>query len=124
MKSYEEIGHEIIRINKYTDPSTSVPYYYQINAIRLVTAITDTNRKFEEQINYNFYAMPTITDYQTDPIGYADSMNLYQGFNMNPGNFVNPMGILYKNIIFESYYDEIEKPELRLSTGSLEEIWS
>jgi hypothetical protein len=29
---------------------------------------------------------------QTDPMGYADSMNLYQAFNMNPFNFVDPMG--------------------------------
>ena len=28
----------------------------------------------------------------TDPMGYADTMNLYQGFNMNPVNFVDPMG--------------------------------
>ena len=29
---------------------------------------------------------------QTDPLGYQDSMNLYQGMNMNPGNFVDPWG--------------------------------
>jgi hypothetical protein len=29
---------------------------------------------------------------QTDPTGYSDSMNLYQGFNQNPVNFVDPMG--------------------------------
>ena len=29
---------------------------------------------------------------QTDPMGYADSMNLYQAFNMNPFNFTDPMG--------------------------------
>jgi len=29
---------------------------------------------------------------QTDPLGYQDSMNLYQGMNMNPFNFVDPMG--------------------------------
>ncbi|HPT40638.1 MAG TPA: hypothetical protein PLQ44_03515, partial [Candidatus Paceibacterota bacterium] len=29
---------------------------------------------------------------QTDPLGYQDSMNLYQGMNMNPVNFVDPKG--------------------------------
>ena len=29
---------------------------------------------------------------QTDPKGYIDSMNLYQAFNMNPVNYVDPMG--------------------------------
>jgi hypothetical protein len=27
-----------------------------------------------------------------DPMGYQDSMNLYQAFNMNPVNYVDPMG--------------------------------
>jgi RHS repeat-associated protein len=39
-----------------------------------------------------------------DPMGYADSMNMYQGFNMNPLNFVDPMGKLYARFRF------IEKP--------------
>lgn len=29
---------------------------------------------------------------QTDPMGYKDSLNLYQSFNQNPVNFVDPMG--------------------------------
>lgn len=30
---------------------------------------------------------------QTDPMGYQDSMNLYQAFNMNPVNFTDPFGL-------------------------------
>jgi len=45
---------------------------------------------------YNYrarYFDPTLGRFlQTDPLGYQDSMNLYQGMNMNPGNFVDPWG--------------------------------
>ncbi|MCP4156661.1 MAG: hypothetical protein GY757_53605, partial [bacterium] len=30
---------------------------------------------------------------QNDPLGYQDSMNMYQGFNQNPVNYVDPMGL-------------------------------
>ncbi len=33
---------------------------------------------------------------QTDPMGYQDSLNLYQGFNMNPFNFNDPWGLNLK----------------------------
>ncbi|MFC2156094.1 RHS repeat-associated core domain-containing protein, partial [Acidobacteriota bacterium] len=31
---------------------------------------------------------------QTDPMGYQDSMNTYQGFNQNPVNYCDPMGMI------------------------------
>jgi len=33
---------------------------------------------------------------QKDPKGYSDSMNLYQGFGMNPMNFIDPFGTKIK----------------------------
>ena len=45
---------------------------------------------------YNYrarYYDPSLGRFlQTDPLGYQDSMNLYQGMNMNPVNFVDPWG--------------------------------
>ena len=45
---------------------------------------------------YNYrarYFDPTLGRFlQTDPLGYQDSMNLYQGMGMNPVNFVDPWG--------------------------------
>ncbi|MFC2156125.1 RHS repeat-associated core domain-containing protein, partial [Acidobacteriota bacterium] len=37
---------------------------------------------------------------QTDPKGYEDSMNMYQSFNQNPVNFVDPYGKGWGNSIF------------------------
>ena len=46
---------------------------------------------------YNYrarYLDPSLGRFlQTDPLGYQDSMNLYQGMNMNPVNFVDPRGL-------------------------------
>ena len=45
---------------------------------------------------YNYrarYFDPSLGRFlQTDPLGYQDSMNLYQGMGMNPLNFVDPWG--------------------------------
>jgi hypothetical protein len=41
----------------------------------------------------NRYYHPALGRFlQQDPMGYEDSMNLYQAFGMNPVNFVDPMG--------------------------------
>ena len=46
---------------------------------------------------YNYrarYLDPSLGRFlQTDPLGYQDSMNLYQGMGMNPVNFVDPWGM-------------------------------
>jgi len=43
---------------------------------------------------HNRYYDPELGRFtQTDPMGYADSMNLYQAFNQSPQNFGDPMGL-------------------------------
>jgi RHS repeat-associated protein len=43
---------------------------------------------------------------QTDPMGYEDSMNLYQAFNMNSVNFVDPFGeYSYKDFLVSKVAD-------------------
>ncbi|MCP4218112.1 MAG: hypothetical protein GY765_25965, partial [bacterium] len=54
-------------------------------------------RTYEPEIGLYYYRhryyMPGIGRFiQTDPMGYNDSMNMYQAFNQNPVNFVDPMG--------------------------------
>jgi RHS repeat-associated protein len=56
-------------------------------------------REYDPELNlYYFrarYYDPIMGRFlSTDPMGYADSMNLYQAFNMNPVNFGDPMGKL------------------------------
>lgn len=52
-------------------------------------------------------------------MGYSDSMNLYQGFNMNPGNFIDPMGLMWTTDNYEynrwkaAQQAESESPVLR-----------
>ena len=54
----------------------------------------------------NRYYLPRVGRFlQTDPLGYQDSMNLYQAFNLNPVNFVDPFG----TIIYKSDYKAIRK---------------
>jgi RHS repeat-associated protein len=43
---------------------------------------------------------------QPDPLGYQDSMNLYQAFNCNPVNFLDPMG---ERIVLSDAFTESEK---------------
>ncbi len=70
-------------------------------------------RRFDRESNtYHYRARsydPTTGSFiQPDPLGYVDSMNLYQGMLLNPQNFVDPMG---EKIIFE------DKRALKLFIG-------
>ncbi len=54
-------------------------------------------REYDPELNLYYYRAryydPIMGRFlQTDPMGYADSMNLYQGFKMNPINFMDPFG--------------------------------
>jgi RHS repeat-associated protein len=56
-------------------------------------------REYDPETGLYFYRAryfdPQIARFlQTDPIGYRDSMNLYQAFKQNPTNFVDPIGLL------------------------------
>jgi RHS repeat-associated protein len=48
---------------------------------------------------------------KTDPLGYEDSMNLYQGFNQNPGNFTDPMGTVLNLEFLIDIYGSVENAE-------------
>jgi RHS repeat-associated protein len=55
-------------------------------------------RTYEPEVGLYFYRhryyLPRLGRFlQTDPMGYEDSLNLYQAFNQNPVNFTDPMGL-------------------------------
>jgi len=56
------------------------------------------SRRYDPELNLYYYRARTYDPeigrfLQTDPIGYKDSMNLYQAMNMNPWSFVDPWGL-------------------------------
>ena len=73
---------------------------------------------------------------QTDPLGYQDSMNLYQGMGMNPVNFVDPWGLMndtavdrawaYFRALFssnpEAQIDKINRNEVQTGEYLREEV--
>jgi RHS repeat-associated protein len=89
-------------------------------------------RNFETETGlYYFrarYFHPVLKRFlQTDPMGYEDSLNLYQAFNQNPVNFTDPMGKMVETVIVEpdrsykgpgmhvaKYYDLLRKSGLSI----------
>jgi RHS repeat-associated protein len=58
-------------------------------------------REYEPETNFYYFRARHLDPIMgrflsTDPMGYQDSLNLYQAFGMNPVNFTDPMGTLLK----------------------------
>ena len=100
----ERVYYDIYGLPTFKDPAGNVFPKSSIG-----NNILFQGREYDPELNlYYFRARcydPIMGRFlQTDPMGYADSMNLYQGFYMNPVNFLDPMGKLYARFRF------IEKP--------------
>ncbi len=70
--------------NPLNESSIGNPYMFQ-------------SRRYDPELKLYYYRARTYDPeigrfLQTDPMGYKDSMNLYQAFGMNGWNFVDPFG--------------------------------
>ncbi len=94
---------ELVEYDPYGKPYYLIPTDNPDNPYELTETGTNGNsylfqgREYDEETGlYYFrarYYDPEIGRFlQPDPLGYHDSLNLYQAFNNNPVNFVDPKG--------------------------------
>jgi RHS repeat-associated protein len=84
-------------------------------------------REYDTELNlYYFrarYYCPIMGRFlQTDPMGYQDSMNLYQGFNMNPYNFFDPFGMVARTVGYVYRISGTLKSKMVNYVGSAKDI--
>ena len=90
------------------------------------------SRRYDKELHLYYYRARTYDPeigrfLQTDPIGYKDSMNLYQAMNMNGWGFVDPWGeeiykirVYLKSAIVKFYSDTGKVYEVPAAVGSKE----
>ena len=88
----ERVSYDVFGMPTFTDAADQ-----PLTSSSIGNDILFQGRRYDKETNLYYYRAryydPIMGRFlQTDPMGYADSMNLYQGFNMNPMNFVDPMG--------------------------------
>ncbi|MCJ7484236.1 MAG: hypothetical protein MUO31_14880 [Thermodesulfovibrionales bacterium] len=89
----ERVSYDVYGVPSFTNTSGQA-----VAASTIGNAILFQGHELDFDLNlYNYRARfydPIMGRFTTvDPLGYVDSMNLYQGMNMNPGNYVDPMGM-------------------------------
>ncbi len=97
----ERVSYDIYGMPIFTDYKTDPQNPTVLENSVIGNDILFQGRRYDKETNlYYFrarYYDPIMGRFlQTDPIGYEDSMNLYQAFNMNGINFVDPFGELIK----------------------------
>jgi RHS repeat-associated protein len=88
---------ERVSYDTFGMPSLTDAAGQSIASSSIGNSILFQGREYDSELNlYNYrarYYDPIMGRFlQTDPVGYQDSMNLYQGMNMNPGNYMDPLG--------------------------------
>ncbi|NIM11253.1 MAG: hypothetical protein GTO45_04610 [Candidatus Aminicenantes bacterium] len=110
----ERVSYDTYGMPTFTDAAGEV-----VSKSTIGNTLLFHGRRYDAETNlYYFrarYYDPIMGRFlQTDPMGYEDSMNLYQGFNMNPVNFIDPFGLITESDLYkmiEDYYWELSKEE-------------
>jgi RHS repeat-associated protein len=94
----ERVSYDTFGMPTFTDYLTDSQNPTVVNHSVIGNDILFQGRRYDKETNLYYYRAryydPIMGRFlQTDPIGYRDSMNLYQAFNMNPVNIIDPMGL-------------------------------
>ena len=88
----ERVTYDVYGVPTFTD---ALGQTLKKSTIRNTTLFQGREYDYDLAV-YNYrarYLDPSLGRFlQPDPLGYQDSMNLYQGMGMNPVNFVDPWG--------------------------------
>ncbi len=93
----ERVSYDIYGMPTFTDYRTDPQNPAVVENSIIGNDILFQGRRYDQETNLYYYRAryydPIMGRFmQTDPMGYHDSMNMYQAFNQNPVNFVDPMG--------------------------------
>ncbi|MCK4765024.1 MAG: hypothetical protein KAW12_22690, partial [Candidatus Aminicenantes bacterium] len=122
----ERISYDTFGMPTITDSSGEI-----ISTSTIGNEYLFQGRRYDKTANLYYYRAryydPIMGRFlQNDPMGYADSMNLYQGFGMNPVNFIDPLGLLTYAWKYHGVYAEdpslIEDPSLKKESKSLKQF--
>jgi RHS repeat-associated protein len=121
----ERVDYDIYGMPTFTDYKTDPQNPTMVSNSLIGNSYLFHGRRYDPETNLYYYRAryyDPITGrfLSTDPIAYADSMNLYQAFNMNGFNFVDPWGLKYyiitgrnKNNLFEYVAKTIKRNLLK-----------
>jgi RHS repeat-associated protein len=94
----ERVSYDTFGMPTFTDYQTDPQNPIIVGSSVIGNDILFQGRRYDKETNLMYfrarYFEPIMGRFlQTDPMGYKDSMNLYQAFNMNPMNFLDPLGL-------------------------------
>ncbi len=112
----ERVSYDIYGMPTFTDYLNDPQNPTVVENSVIGNDILFQGRRYDKETNlYYFrarYYDPIMGRFlQTDPMGYLDSMNLYQAFNMNPVNFMDPFGEAIINLFLG--FEMTEKNQMR-----------
>jgi RHS repeat-associated protein len=100
----ERVDYDIYGMPTFTDYKTDPQNPTMVSNSLIGNSYLFHGRRYDSETNLYYYRAryyDPITGrfLSTDPMGYADSMNLYQAFKMNGFNYVDPWGTIANPLI-------------------------